>query len=65
MIFPDAKNFSRHFDAVVFYLTDANDFNFIKDLYNKYSGAPIKAFIVDPAITDFSHFKGGKTFVKN
>lgn len=44
-VFPGAKSFSRHFDAVVIYLHDVKEINFIKDILTKYQDAPIKAFL--------------------
>jgi hypothetical protein len=44
-VFPGAKRFPRHFDAVVIYHNDANEVNFIKDEVERYKDAPNKAFI--------------------
>ncbi len=35
-VFPGAKTFSRHFDAVIVFLHEAKELNFIKDILTKY-----------------------------
>ena len=44
-MFPGAKRFPRHFDAVVIYHNESNEVNFIKDEIERYKDAPIKAFV--------------------
>ncbi len=39
------KSVPRHFEAVVVYLTTNNEANFIKDEIQRYSEAPIKAYM--------------------
>ena len=44
-VYPGAKRFPRHFDAVVIYHNEANEINFIKDTIQRYSDTPIKIFL--------------------
>jgi hypothetical protein len=50
-IYHGGKSFSRHFDAVVFYLTTPSEGRFIKDLFERYSEAPIKAILTKNGVT--------------
>ena len=44
-VYLGAKRIPRHFDAVVVYHTTTSEVNFIKDEIQRYSEAPIKAFL--------------------
>lgn len=56
-MYPGASKFSRNFDAVIIYLQEANEFNFIKDLLTQYKEAPVKAFIGKDLFGDAASFK--------
>nr|AAF25622.1 unknown protein [Sterkiella nova] len=43
-VYPGAKRFPRHFEAVIVYYTDLKEINFIKDEIHRYQDAPIKVF---------------------
>lgn len=53
-----------HFDAVVVYLHEDNELNFIKDTLTKYEGAPIKAFLGKTAFGDAAGHKA-KAFTED
>ncbi len=44
-VYLGAKRVPRHFEAVVVYHTQTTEINFIKDEIQRYSEAPIKAFL--------------------
>jgi hypothetical protein len=44
-VYPSAKRYPRHFDAVVVYHFEASEVNFVKDEVERYKDAPIKAFL--------------------
>lgn len=44
-VYLGTKRVPRHFDAVVVYHTTTQEVNFIKDEIQRYSEAPIKAFL--------------------
>jgi len=44
-VFPGTKRFPRHFDAVVVYHNEPSETNLFKDEIEKFSDAPVKAFL--------------------
>lgn len=56
-VFPGAKSFSRHFDAIVIYLHEDKEINFIKDIITKYQEAPIKVFLGKESFADANTYK--------
>jgi EF-hand domain len=63
-VFPGAKSFSTHFDAVVVYLQSANELNFIKDILTKYQEAPVKAFLGKELFAEAANYKA-KAFTED
>jgi hypothetical protein len=55
--YPGGKSFARHFDAVVIYLHEAKEINFIKDILIKYQEAPIKAFLGKETFAEAATYK--------
>lgn len=53
-VFLGAKKVPNHFDAVVVYHTTPSEVNFIKDEIQRYSEAPIKAFLSRPGVAAYS-----------
>ena len=49
-VFLGAKRVPRHFDAVIVYHTQTSEVNFIKDEVQRYSEAPIKAFLAKSGV---------------
>jgi hypothetical protein len=45
IVYPSAKRYPRHFDAVVVYHFEASEVNFVKDEVERYKDAPIKVFL--------------------
>lgn len=59
-VYLGAKRLPRHFDAAIVYHTQTNEVNFIKDEIQRYSEAPIKAFLSkagSPAYSDVATHK--------
>ena len=56
-VFPGTHSYSRHFDAIVIYLHEAKEVNFIKDILTKYQDSPIKAFLTKETFEDADQFK--------
>lgn len=56
-VFPGAKSFPRHFDAVVIYYEDPKEINFMKDIITKYQDAPIKIFLGNDKYADAKNYK--------
>lgn len=59
-VYLGAKRVPRHFEAVVIYHTQVTEVNFIKDEIQRYSEAPIKAFLAKgagPAYADAATHK--------
>lgn len=51
-VYPSAKSFPSHFDAVLIYFEDTKEINFMKDLITRYHDVPLKVFFGNVAYGD-------------